>query len=94
VYEKGSKKEVLHTEEETIVETAPVAEAEEEVIDLSDLPEIEEPATLIEPEEPAEPAPKKPRPRKKKPEKGAVMGDIIDLSLDDIPDDEPNLFNM
>ncbi|MBO7641092.1 MAG: DNA gyrase/topoisomerase IV subunit A [Bacteroidales bacterium] len=86
--------EMPAAEEEPVVETAQVVEAEEEVIDLSDLPEIEEPATLIEPEEPAAPAPKKPRPRKKKPEKGAVMGDIIDLSLDDIPDDEPNLFNM
>ena len=86
--------EMPAAEEEPVVETAQVVEAEEEVIDLSDLPENEEPATLIEPEEPAAPAPKKPRPRKKKPEKGAVMGDIIDLSLDDIPDDEPNLFNM
>lgn len=69
---------------------------DDEAIDIVDIPEepaVEAPTLMEEPEEPApkkEPAAK----LKKKPEKGAVMGDVIDLSLDDIPDDEPNLFNL
>ena len=54
-----------------------------EAVNLTDI--LEAPIMDV-PQTPAEPA--------KKPKKGARAGDIIDLSIDDIPDDEPTLFDL
>ncbi len=90
--------EPLHKPEDDIVEaeaedqTQETGEVEEEVIDiLDDVVALDlEPEEAVEPEAPAEPKKKS----RKSSSKGAVPGDVIDLGLDDIPDDEPNLFNL
>ena len=87
--------EPLHKPEDDIVEestgdedAAEPAESEE-VIDIMDVPEIIEAPDIIDvPAEEPKPAPKKSS------KKGAVPGDVIDLGLDDIPDDEPTLFDL
>ena len=57
--------------------------SEPEAIDILDVPEV------------PVPAPKKRASRKKKADApGAKMGDVIDLSIDDIPDGEPTLFDL
>ena len=67
-----------------------VAETPEAII-----PETEGATTLL-PAEEEKPSPRKPRkPRTPKSAgKGAQAGDVIDLGADDIPDDEPTLFDL
>ena len=70
-------------------EEAPLEAEEPEVIDILDVPETPKVEEIKVPEK--KPAAKKSA-KKKAP--GAKPGDIIDLSIDDIPDDEPTLFDL
>jgi len=58
-------------------------------IELLELEEIDNPKPAPKPKK----APAKKKPAKKK-DKGALPGDVIDLGIDDIPDDEPTLFDL
>ena len=62
---------------------------EGEIIEL----DLIDPSTVTTKEE-EKPKKKKASPKKKSKIKGASAGDVVDLGSDDIPDDEPTLFDL
>ena len=103
--EEPSSDEVIEEEPMEITENAPAAIPENVVdLDIEDMADLvgqdEEPglpeAKPVIPDSPVDSEPS-PRPRRKSTKSskgGASVGDVIDLGIDDIPDDEPNLFNL
>ncbi len=63
--------------------------SDDDVIEL----DLIDPSTVTTPKEEL-PKKKKSSPKKKDKIKGASAGDVVDLGSDDIPDDEPTLFDI
>ncbi|MBR1574404.1 MAG: DNA gyrase/topoisomerase IV subunit A [Bacteroidales bacterium] len=76
----------------------PLHKPEDDLTDpdeTEDMPEEDEPIDVLSTPETAPEEEHKPlRPEDLARPKGATAGDVIDLSIDDIPDDEPTLFDL